>query len=139
MIFLSSFDLKSLNSPIFASNELPCTLIVKLKKLNLCMLNSFKDFYLCIKQATMWYFYCQNNKSSICACSVVPMVFIYASNELSSSILIIKIKNLNLCMLNRAIMWYPDNQLRIKLNLCIVLKENKNILCKNQISIKNMY
>ena len=102
------------------------------------MLNSFKDFYICIKRATMWYFYCQNNKSSICACSVVPMVFIYASNELSSSILSIKIKNLNLCMLNRAIMWYPDNQLRIKLNLCIVLKENKNILCKNQISIKKI-
>ena len=25
------------------------------KKINLCMLNSFKGFHLCIKQAIMWY------------------------------------------------------------------------------------
>ena len=36
-------------------------------------------------------------------------------------------------------MWYPDNQLRKKLNLCMLLQANKNILCKNQIKIQNMY
>ena len=36
-------------------------------------------------------------------------------------------------------MWYPDNQLRKKLNLCMILQANKNILCKNQIRIQNMY
>ena len=36
-------------------------------------------------------------------------------------------------------MWYPDNQLRKKLNLCMPLQANKNILCKNQIRIQNMY
>ena len=36
-------------------------------------------------------------------------------------------------------MWYPDNQLRKKLNLCMLLQANKNILCKNQIRIQNMY
>ena len=35
-------------------------------------------------------------------------------------------------------MWYPDNQLRKKLNLCMLLQANKNILCKNQIRIQNM-
>ena len=36
-------------------------------------------------------------------------------------------------------MWYPDNQLRKKLNLSMLLQANKNILCKNQIRIQNMY
>ena len=58
------------------------------KKLNICMLNSFKGFHLCIKQA---------------------------------------------------IMWYPDNQHRKKLNLCMLLQANKNILWKNQIRTQNMY
>ena len=44
------------------------------KKLNLCMLNSFKDFHLCIKEA---------------------------------------------------VMLYPDNQLRKKPNLCLLLQANK--------------
>ena len=35
-------------------------------------------------------------------------------------------------------MWYPDNQLRKKLNLCKLLQANKNILCKNQIRIQSM-
>ena len=30
-------------------------------------------------------------------------------------------------------MWYPDNQLRKKLNLCMLLQANKNIICKDQI------
>ena len=57
------------------------------KKLNLCMLNSFKGFHLCIK----W-----------------------------------------------PIMWYLDNQLRKKLNLCMLLQADKNILCKNQTRIQNL-
>ena len=36
-------------------------------------------------------------------------------------------------------MRYPDNQLRKKLNLCMLLQANKNILCKNQIRIQSMY
>ena len=36
-------------------------------------------------------------------------------------------------------MWYPDNQLRKKLNLCMLLQANKNILCKNQIRMQNKY
>ena len=36
-------------------------------------------------------------------------------------------------------MRYPDNQLRKKLNFCMLLQANKNILCKNQIRIQNMY
>ena len=36
-------------------------------------------------------------------------------------------------------MWYPDNQLRKKLNLCILLQANEKILCKNQIRIQKMY
>ena len=36
-------------------------------------------------------------------------------------------------------MWNPDNQLRKKLNLCMLLHANKNILCKNQIRIQNMF
>ena len=36
-------------------------------------------------------------------------------------------------------MWYPDNQLRKRLNLCMLLQANENILCKNQIRIQNMY
>ena len=43
------------------------------------MLNSFNDFYLCIKSA---------------------------------------------------IMWYPDNELKKKFNLCMLLQANKNIFCK---------
>ena len=35
-------------------------------------------------------------------------------------------------------MWYPDYQNK-KLNLCILLEANKNVLCKNQIRIQNMY
>ena len=35
-------------------------------------------------------------------------------------------------------MWYPDNQLRKKLNLCMLLQANKNTLCQNQIRIQNM-
>ena len=34
-------------------------------------------------------------------------------------------------------LWYPDNQLRKKLNLYMLLQANK-ILCKNQIKIQNM-
>ena len=34
-------------------------------------------------------------------------------------------------------MWYPDNQLRKKLNLCMLLQANKNIFSKNQM-IQNM-
>ena len=34
--------------------------------------------------------------------------------------------------------WYPENQLRKKLNLCILLQANKNIICKDQITIQNM-
>ena len=36
-------------------------------------------------------------------------------------------------------MRYPDNQLWKKLSLCMLLLANKNILCKNQIRIQNMY
>ena len=36
-------------------------------------------------------------------------------------------------------MWYPDNKLRKKLNLCLLLQVNKNILFNNQIRIQNMY
>ena len=36
-------------------------------------------------------------------------------------------------------MWHPDNQLRKKLNFCMLLQANKNILCKNQIRIQIMY
>ena len=36
-------------------------------------------------------------------------------------------------------MWYPDYQLRKKLNLYMLLQANKNILCKNQFRIQNMY
>ena len=58
-------------------------------------------------------------------------------------------KKLKLYMLNSfkgfhscikwAIMWYLDNVLRKKLKLCMLLQANKNILCKNQIRIQNMY
>ena len=57
-------------------------------------------------------------KNSICACSIVSMVFIYTSN-----------KPFMLC---------PDNQLRKKLNLYMLLRANKYILCKNRIRIQNM-
>ena len=36
-------------------------------------------------------------------------------------------------------MWYHDDQLRKNLNLYLLLQANKNILCKNQIKIQNMY
>ena len=36
-------------------------------------------------------------------------------------------------------MWYPNNQLMKKLKLFMLLLANKNILCKNQIRIQNMY
>ena len=36
-------------------------------------------------------------------------------------------------------MWYPNDQLWKKLSLCMLLLANKNILCKNQIRIQNMY
>ena len=36
-----------------------------------------------------------------------------------------------------AIMWYTDNQIMKKLNLCMLLQVNKNILCKNQMRIQN--
>ena len=34
-----------------------------------------------------------------------------------------------------AIMWYPDDQIRNKLDLCMLLEANKNIVCKNQFKI----
>ena len=80
---------KSLNSPNLYINW--ATVLhtdYQNKKLNWCMLSSFKGFHLCIK----W-----------------------------------------------AIIWYPDNQLRKKLNLCMLLEADKNILCKNQIRIQNMH
>ena len=33
-------------------------------------------------------------------------------------------------------MWDPDNQYRKKLNLCMLLQANKNILFKNEMRIK---
>ena len=47
-------------------------------------------------------------------------------------------KGFHLC-LKEAIIWYPYNQLRKKLNLSMLLEANKNILCKNQIGMQNMY
>ena len=46
-------------------------------------------------------------------------------------------KGFHLCI-KQAIMWYPDNQHRKKLNFCMLLQTNKNILCKYEIGIKNM-
>ena len=40
-------------------------------------------------------------------------------------------KSFHLCI-KWAIMWYTDNQFEKKLNLCMLLQVNKNILCKNQ-------
>ena len=41
---------------IYVPNEPSCgILIAKIKKLNLCMLNSVSGFYLCIKWAILWY------------------------------------------------------------------------------------
>ena len=80
---------KSLNSPnLFINWANMWYLDYQNKKLNLCMLNSFKGLHLCIKYT---------------------------------------------------IMWYPDNQLSKKLNLSMPLQANEYILCKNQISIQNMY
>ena len=36
-------------------------------------------------------------------------------------------------------MWYPDDQVRKKINLYMLLQANKDILGKNQIRIQNMY
>ena len=47
-------------------------------------------------------------------------------------------KGFNLCI-KQAIMWYFDNQLRKKLNLCMLLEANENIFYKNQIRIQYMY
>ena len=58
-------------------------------------------------------------KSSICACSVVSRILINASNEPLCGTLIINLGK--------------------KLILCMLLQANKNILCKNQIRIQNMY
>ena len=55
------------------------------KKLNMCMLNSFRGFHLCIKYA---------------------------------------------------IMWYPDNQLKKKLNLCMYCKQIKTSLHKSNKNTK---
>ena len=73
----------------------------------------------------------------------------YTSIELTCGTLIIKKNQLNLCMLisfkvfclciKWVILWYLDNRLRKKLNLCMLLQASKNILCKNQIRMKNMY
>ena len=46
-------------------------------------------------------------------------------------------KGFHLCI-KWDIIWYLDNQLRKKLDLCMLLQANKNILCKNQITIQNM-
>ena len=72
-----------------------------------------------INWANMWYPDYQNKKLSLC--------------------LLIGFKGFHL-YIKWAIMWYPDNQLRKQLNLCMLLRPNKNILCKNQIRrIQNMY
>ena len=47
-------------------------------------------------------------------------------------------KGFHLCI-KWAIMLYTDNQLRKKLILCMQLQANKNILCKYQIIMQNMY
>ena len=55
-------------------------------------------------------------KNSICKCSIVSRVFIYASNKPLCGTLIIKLRKY----------------------LCISLQPDKNILCKNHITIQNM-
>ena len=47
-------------------------------------------------------------------------------------------KGFHLCI-KQAIMWYRDNQLKKKLNLGMLLQADKNIFCKNQTRIQNMY
>ena len=74
------------------------------------------DLY--INCANMWYLIIKI-KNSFCACSI-------------------SFKGFHLCI-KRAIMWYSDNELRKKFNLWMLLQPNKNILCKNQIGIQNMY
>ena len=37
--------------------------------------------------------------------------------------------------IKQAIMWHPDNQLKKRLNLCMLFQANKNILYKNQMRI----
>ena len=47
---------KSLNRPVYTLIKVTCgTLIIKIKKLNLCLLHGFKGFHLCIKWVMMWY------------------------------------------------------------------------------------
>ena len=46
-----------------------------------------------------------------------------------------RLKGFHLCI-KYAIMWYPNNQLRKKINLCMLLQANKRILSKNQIRIQ---
>ena len=51
----------------------------------------------------------------------------------------IKIKNaIFACSICDDIMCYLDNQLWKKLNLCVLMEANENILCKNQIRIQIM-
>ena len=71
-----------------------------------------------INWANMWYLDYQNKKLNLC--------------------LLISFKGFDLCI-KWAIMWYLDNQLRKRLNLGMLLQANKDILCKNQIRIQNMY
>ena len=73
---------------------------------------------LCINWANMWYHDYQNKKLKLCMLN--------------------SFKGFHLCM-KWAIMWYHDNQFMKKLNLRMLLQANKNILCKNQIRIQNMY
>ena len=48
-------------------------------------------------------------------------------------------KDFLLCI-KYAMMWYPDNQLRKKMILCMLLQANKNIFARtNQIRTQNMY
>ena len=47
-------------------------------------------------------------------------------------------KRFHLCI-KWAIMWYLDNQLRKKLNLCMLLQVHENIIWKDQKRIENMY
>ena len=62
-------SLKSLDSPnLYINWANMCYPDYQKKKLNLCMINSFKSFYLCIKQTIMWYPDNQLMKKLICAC-----------------------------------------------------------------------
>ena len=105
---------------------------------------------LCIKWATMGYPDCQNEKTQfVHAQKFQEFLSMYQMNHHVVPWLLQKTLNLGmlssckafyLWMIKWAIMWYRNNQLRQKLNLCILLLQaNKNILCKNQIRIQNMY